>query len=183
MGSHDTDRTRTVTGCILVIIISMTMSKDLIVMKGDPTDIKEEEEYDSDDEDIDVGSNNEYTESISDNEADSEMTSDDNAVIKKVGVRSFGIDDILGHDSVKTSGGQRMSDKRQGQGRSPLDALFTMTTNFESMKQKSDKIELKRDLVAKKKRKSRTAFTNHQIFELEKRFLYQKYLSPADRDE
>ncbi|XP_053945549.1 homeobox protein Nkx-2.5-like [Anastrepha ludens] len=36
---------------------------------------------------------------------------------------------------------------------------------------------------AKKKRKSRTAFTNHQIFELEKRFLYQKYLSPADRDE
>ena len=76
---------------------------------------------------------------FSDNEADSEMTSDDNAVIKKVGVRSFGIDDILGHDSVKTSGGQRMSDKRQG--RSPLDALFTMTTNFESMKQKSGIIE------------------------------------------
>jgi hypothetical protein len=36
---------------------------------------------------------------------------------------------------------------------------------------------------AKKKRKSRTAFTNTQIVELEKRFLYQKYLSPADRDE
>ncbi|EDS41685.1 conserved hypothetical protein [Culex quinquefasciatus] len=35
----------------------------------------------------------------------------------------------------------------------------------------------------KKKRKSRTAFTNTQIFELEKRFLYQKYLSPSDRDE
>ncbi|XP_069030777.1 transcription factor LBX1a [Embiotoca jacksoni] len=35
----------------------------------------------------------------------------------------------------------------------------------------------------KKRRKSRTAFTNHQIFELEKRFLYQKYLSPADRDQ
>ncbi|KAA0192802.1 hypothetical protein HAZT_HAZT011740, partial [Hyalella azteca] len=35
----------------------------------------------------------------------------------------------------------------------------------------------------KKKRKSRTAFTNNQIFELEKRFLYQKYLSPADRDD
>lgn len=35
----------------------------------------------------------------------------------------------------------------------------------------------------KKKRKSRTAFSNQQIFELEKRFLYQKYLSPADRDE
>ncbi|KAF7219766.1 transcription factor LBX1a [Nothobranchius furzeri] len=36
---------------------------------------------------------------------------------------------------------------------------------------------------AKKRRKSRTAFTNQQIFELEKRFLYQKYLSPADRDQ
>lgn len=35
----------------------------------------------------------------------------------------------------------------------------------------------------KKKRKSRTAFTNHQIFELERRFLHQKYLSPADRDD
>ncbi|KAF0027742.1 hypothetical protein F2P81_020483 [Scophthalmus maximus] len=37
--------------------------------------------------------------------------------------------------------------------------------------------------AAKKRRKSRTAFTNHQIYELEKRFLYQKYLSPADRDQ
>ncbi|KAK1175155.1 transcription factor LBX1-like [Acipenser oxyrinchus oxyrinchus] len=37
--------------------------------------------------------------------------------------------------------------------------------------------------VTKKRRKSRTAFTNHQIYELEKRFLYQKYLSPADRDQ
>lgn len=34
----------------------------------------------------------------------------------------------------------------------------------------------------KKRRKSRTAFTNHQIYELERRFLHQKYLSPADRD-
>ena len=35
----------------------------------------------------------------------------------------------------------------------------------------------------KKRRKTRTAFTNHQIFQLEKRFLYQKYLTPTDRDE
>lgn len=35
----------------------------------------------------------------------------------------------------------------------------------------------------KKRRKSRTAFTNKQIYELEKRFLYQKYLTPVDRDE
>lgn len=35
----------------------------------------------------------------------------------------------------------------------------------------------------KKRRKSRTAFTHHQIYELEKRFLRQKYLSPADRDQ
>ena len=32
-----------------------------------------------------------------------------------------------------------------------------------------EKIELRKDIIAKKKRKSRTAFTNHQIFELEKR--------------
>nr|XP_038034775.1 transcription factor LBX2 [Anas platyrhynchos] len=37
--------------------------------------------------------------------------------------------------------------------------------------------------ASKKRRKSRTAFTNQQIYELEKRFLYQKYLSPADRDQ
>ena len=41
----------------------------------------------------------------------------------------------------------------------------------------------RKEAANKKKRKSRTAFTNSQIFELEKRFLYQKYLSPADRDE
>ena len=40
-----------------------------------------------------------------------------------------------------------------------------------------------KDQGAKKRRKSRTAFTNQQIYELEKRFLYQKYLTPADRDE
>ena len=47
----------------------------------------------------------------------------------------------------------------------------------------TDKLTLRKEVCSKKKRKSRTAFTNHQIFELEKRFLYQKYLSPADRDE
>ncbi|KAK3521064.1 hypothetical protein QTP86_027782 [Hemibagrus guttatus] len=36
---------------------------------------------------------------------------------------------------------------------------------------------------SKKRRKSRTAFTHHQIYELEKRFLRQKYLSPVDRDQ
>ena len=40
-----------------------------------------------------------------------------------------------------------------------------------------------KDQGPKKRRKSRTAFTNQQIYELEKRFLYQKYLTPADRDE
>lgn len=35
----------------------------------------------------------------------------------------------------------------------------------------------------KKRRKSRTAFTTNQIYELEKRFLHQKYLSPPDRDQ
>jgi len=37
-------------------------------------------------------------------------------------------------------------------------------------------------VTTKKKRKSRTAFTAHQLNELEKRFSYQKYLTPSDRD-
>lgn len=36
--------------------------------------------------------------------------------------------------------------------------------------------------AAKRKRKNRTAFTANQIFELEKRFSNQRYLSPHDRD-
>ncbi|XP_053619787.1 homeobox protein BarH-like 1b [Plodia interpunctella] len=72
----------------------------------------------------------------------------------------------------------------------PLDALFHMTSKtFEANSSdngdgQSNHLNLFNNRPQpKKKRKSRTAFTNHQIFELEKRFLYQKYLSPADRDE
>ncbi|KAH8357221.1 hypothetical protein KR084_010039 [Drosophila pseudotakahashii] len=66
----------------------------------------------------------------------------------------------------------------------PLDALFQMTTkDFDESQDKSHLDIFSNRPQPKKKRKSRTAFTNHQIFELEKRFLYQKYLSPADRDE
>ncbi len=36
--------------------------------------------------------------------------------------------------------------------------------------------------AGKRKRKNRTAFTANQIFELEKRFSCQRYLSPHDRD-
>lgn len=48
---------------------------------------------------------------------------------------------------------------------------------------KREAISLMNRQQPRKKRKSRTAFSNHQIFELERRFLYQKYLTPADRDE
>ncbi|XP_071542845.1 uncharacterized protein [Panulirus ornatus] len=79
----------------------------------------------------------------------------------------------------------------RGKDGNPLDALFQMTSKtFEGLKsgQQPDGSGSHLNLFSnkqppKKKRKSRTAFTNHQIFELEKRFLYQKYLSPADRDE
>ncbi|RZF49158.1 hypothetical protein LSTR_LSTR008444 [Laodelphax striatellus] len=74
---------------------------------------------------------------------------------------------------------------------SPLDALYQMTSKtFEELNGESGSDGQANHLnlfnsrqQPKKKRKSRTAFTNTQIFELEKRFLYQKYLSPADRDE
>ncbi|XP_071483336.1 uncharacterized protein [Diadema antillarum] len=48
---------------------------------------------------------------------------------------------------------------------------------------KRDALSLINRQQPRKKRKSRTAFSNHQIFELERRFLYQKYLTPADRDD
>ena len=86
----------------------------------------------------------------SDGETDMEQTSEE----KKVGVRSFGIDDILSHTSAKAriKEAEEQREGRPGQGRSPLDALFTMTTNFESMKQKSGEKQrgnqIKSNLVA-----------------------------------
>ncbi|XP_012160175.1 homeobox protein B-H1 [Ceratitis capitata] len=83
-------------------------------------------------------------------------------------------------DSAASNGSNAKS-KPNG---TPLDALFQMTTkDFDESQDKSHLDIFSNRPQPKKKRKSRTAFTNHQIFELEKRFLYQKYLSPADRDE
>nr|ABQ10642.2 homeodomain protein Lbx [Platynereis dumerilii] len=82
----------------------------------------------------------------------------------------------------------------KGNSVSPLDALLQMTSKtfdgLDSQNQGGDDAN-RRDQLSlfskntppKKRRKSRTAFTNQQIYELEKRFLYQKYLTPADRDE
>ncbi|XP_015585595.1 T-cell leukemia homeobox protein 1 [Cephus cinctus] len=85
-----------------------------------------------------------------------------------------------------SQGGQN-GKRTPGQG-SPLDALFQMTSKTfdagEHSQEQANHLNLFNNRQQpKKKRKSRTAFTNQQIFELEKRFLYQKYLSPADRDE
>ncbi|XP_018396473.1 PREDICTED: probable serine/threonine-protein kinase mps1 [Cyphomyrmex costatus] len=87
------------------------------------------------------------------------------------------------HGSHAGQNGKRTT----GQG-SPLDALFQMTSKTfdagEHSQEQANHLNLFNNRQQpKKKRKSRTAFTNQQIFELEKRFLYQKYLSPADRDE
>ncbi|GFR95771.1 transcription factor LBX1 [Elysia marginata] len=54
---------------------------------------------------------------------------------------------------------------------------------FEEAKRRDQAALFGKHQPPKKRRKSRTAFTNQQIYELEKRFLYQKYLTPADRDE
>nr|XP_002709763.1 transcription factor LBX2 [Oryctolagus cuniculus] len=37
-------------------------------------------------------------------------------------------------------------------------------------------------LAGRKRRKSRTAFTTQQVLELERRFVFQKYLAPSERD-
>ncbi|NP_001158500.1 ladybird homeobox 1 [Saccoglossus kowalevskii] len=81
---------------------------------------------------------------------------------------------------------------------SPLDALEELTQEtFKGLEEniiktaeaakdgKKSHLNLfsQRNSSSRKKRKSRTAFTNQQLFELERRFMYQKYLSPGDRDE
>ncbi|KAK8738117.1 hypothetical protein OTU49_004051 [Cherax quadricarinatus] len=87
---------------------------------------------------------------------------------------------------AKSSGHSDKKNSSNDKG-SALDALFKMTNKTLDNLNKDEKTDavnlFNSRQPPKKKRKSRTAFTNHQIFELEKRFLYQKYLSPADRDE
>ncbi|XP_074642190.1 transcription factor LBX2-like [Tubulanus polymorphus] len=99
--------------------------------------------------------------------------------------------------SLSTSRRQaRLGTESETKSTTPLDALFKMTSKtFEGLdnrnlinvadatKREHFHIFGSKTQPAKKRRKSRTAFTNQQIYELEKRFLYQKYLTPADRDE
>lgn len=102
-------------------------------------------------------------------------------------------DDSRSERSESDSPESPASNSANNAGSSPLDALFEMTSKAFDRNEAADKTSdpssdhlnlfNNRASQIKKKRKSRTAFTNHQIFELEKRFLYQKYLSPADRDE
>ncbi|CAL8332336.1 unnamed protein product [Merluccius merluccius] len=123
----------------------------------------------------------------------------------------FSIEDILNKPSVKrnyticgTAHLISSSEKHRPSGGVPLSgrALLTQTSPLCALEELASKtfkgLEVSvlqaaegRDGMTlfgqrntpKKRRKSRTAFTNHQIYELEKRFLYQKYLSPADRDQ
>lgn len=60
---------------------------------------------------------------------------------------------------------------------------FIVYCTFSDEKKRDPATMFGKNQPPKKRRKSRTAFTNQQIYELEKRFLYQKYLTPADRDE
>ena len=115
--------------------------------------IKEELNYSSEEEDIDVGLHDNNSES--DDEAAMDLSSDDKALenLKKKGVRSFGIDDILSHKASETIVRPWDRQKEENllagvaakaakQERSPLDALFTMASSFEALKQQSGKTEL-----------------------------------------
>ncbi|XP_052771913.1 homeobox protein Hox-B10a-like [Mya arenaria] len=94
--------------------------------------------------------------------------------------------DVEGCDDVENE--VTLSKKERGDV-SPLDALVAMSSkafvgleSFEE-RQKREHEEQNKNQLPKKKRKTRTAFTNQQIYELEKRFVLQKYLTPSDRDE
>ncbi|XP_061546853.1 transcription factor LBX1a [Phycodurus eques] len=97
----------------------------------------------------------------------------------------FSIEDILKKPSVRR--GYSLSHGRS----SPLCALQELASKtFKGLEEGALRAAEGRDSLSlfgqrnapKKRRKSRTAFTNRQIYELEKRFVCQKYLSPADRD-
>lgn len=125
---------------------------------------------------------------------DTELSSDD-------GIDSYhehmndNEDDDDNEEEISVDDDEPMPRQRKGgnkSGVSPLDALMAMTSKtFEGLEAPDAADARRRDQAAlfgkhappKKRRKSRTAFTNQQIYELEKRFLYQKYLTPADRDE
>nr|XP_028600439.1 transcription factor LBX2 [Podarcis muralis] len=113
----------------------------------------------------------------------------------------FSIEDILSKPSARKPPAARLLDKVAGSAgpprngvpapASPLCALEELASKtFKGLEVNVLQAAEGRDPLgafgprqqSKKRRKSRTAFTNHQIYELEKRFLYQKYLSPADRD-
>ncbi|KAG9262575.1 transcription factor LBX1b [Astyanax mexicanus] len=118
----------------------------------------------------------------------------------------FSIADILSKPSIKpsiprvgTCRGVSWSVKVRGrssgtpQEPSALSALQELTNNtFRAMELvttaappaggKDELALVAQRIHPKKRRKARTAFTNHQLCELEKRFLFQRYLSPADRD-
>ncbi|XP_072513817.1 transcription factor LBX1b [Salminus brasiliensis] len=110
----------------------------------------------------------------------------------------FSIADILSKPSNQRGTCRSIGWSLKVRGRSPgtqecsaLSALQELTNNtFRAMELNAAPTEGGTDELAlfaqrshlKKRRKARTAFSNHQLCELEKRFLYQRYLSPADRD-
>ncbi|KAL6481769.1 hypothetical protein MHYP_G00098490 [Metynnis hypsauchen] len=110
----------------------------------------------------------------------------------------FSIADILSKPLVQKSTCRRIgcslrlrSWSTGQQEHSALSALQELTNNtFRAMElntaqtaDRNDHARFAQRSHPKKRRKARTAFTNHQLCELEKRFLYQRYLSPADRDQ
>ncbi|KAH3864266.1 homeobox protein mls-2-like [Dreissena polymorpha] len=94
--------------------------------------------------------------------------------------------DVEGCDEERSDVSGIHSDKEDV---SPLDALLAMSSKtfwgLDSIdeQQARDMDQQNKHNLPKKKRKTRTAFTNQQIYELEKRFILQKYLTPTDRDE
>ncbi|XP_066517869.1 transcription factor LBX1b [Hoplias malabaricus] len=108
----------------------------------------------------------------------------------------FSIVDILSKPTIQRSHVHRslsreMSWSVRVQERSALSALQELTNKtFRALDINTAQTPAGRDDPAvfvpknqlRKRRKARTAFTSQQLCELEKRFLYQRYLSPADRD-
>ncbi|XP_015795322.1 transcription factor LBX1 [Tetranychus urticae] len=100
-------------------------------------------------------------------------------------------DDSQSESSATTGGPDSPANSNLLPQNSPLECLYELTSKafdringHKSVDGSSDHLNIFSNRPPpKKKRKSRTAFTNTQIFELERKFIQQRYLSPADRDD
>ncbi|KAH0515896.1 Transcription factor LBX2 [Microtus ochrogaster] len=88
----------------------------------------------------------------------------------------FSIADILGPSMIPRAPSEPQLPEASPDPASPLCALEELTSRV------TPEAPLGSGAGVRRRRKSRTAFTAQQVLELERRFVFQKYLAPSERD-